>query len=203
MTDEAETIARIMWSAFATEGTYDEDRHGDVPAYLNTARAIIASRPLGVPAMNETRHAAALGKIVALGETDKAGYDIHNLADAIAIAAASLQSSAVEGVGPFCQKCKGPWRHKPEPHCDHNCTPYWNPNPAETNALQQALNSSPTRADTVEECMAIADNLDIQIVQNEFVSEDYAKAWRTGVNDAAFAISEGIRALSPTKGENT
>lgn len=38
-----ERVARIMWSAFATEGTYDEDRHDDVPQYLETARLILTA----------------------------------------------------------------------------------------------------------------------------------------------------------------
>lgn len=60
---------------------------------------------------------------------------------------ASLQSSALGGDGPFCQKCNGPFMSVPEAHCDHNCTPYWNPNPAKTAAMQAALTPSMTVTD--------------------------------------------------------
>lgn len=41
MSDMIERVARLLWAAFARDGTYDEDRHDDVPFYLATARAAI------------------------------------------------------------------------------------------------------------------------------------------------------------------
>lgn len=56
--DLDEQVARILWQHFATEGTYDEDRHDDREKYLAVAREVIALvRPVQI-----IRGAAALGE---------------------------------------------------------------------------------------------------------------------------------------------
>jgi hypothetical protein len=37
-----EVIARFLWTEFATEGTFDEDRHGDRERYMAIADGVIA-----------------------------------------------------------------------------------------------------------------------------------------------------------------
>jgi hypothetical protein len=42
MSKMVERVAKALWQHFATEGTFDEDRHNDREAYLLAARAVIA-----------------------------------------------------------------------------------------------------------------------------------------------------------------